>query len=285
MRIHLDRGAGFGKALKRPCVAMSLPFRPSDGTGGVVRERDGSGESGPDDAIGKDLEMRTTILITGLLAGLAGGGALAQETTPPDAGTTAPGVPQQPGAEDLRTLMEEMRELMGRMGGMPGHGGAEGMGPMGDARMDGPHGGDEMGRMGDVPNTAPLALAIYDTDGDGRITAEEIEARKAARFAEADADGDGGLSPEELVALDEAIRMEVQLARAAQRIERFDDNGDGLLQSEEIEARTPRIAPIFDRLDTDGDGGISQEELGAVQGGHGGFLGRLMGGHGRHHGD
>ncbi|HVG49476.1 MAG TPA: hypothetical protein VM899_15235 [Rubellimicrobium sp.] len=242
--------------------------------------------------------MRTTILMAGLLAGLTGAAALAQTATPdatapaqadpatPDAGS------QPPTPDELRDMMGEMREMMDRMGAMPGMGD---MGPRGD-RAD-------MGRMGDMgpgglmdgigpmdgpPNVAPLALSIYDTDGDGRITAEEIEARKAARFAAADADGDSGLSAEELVSLEQAIRQEVEVARAETRLQRFDDNGDGLLQAEEIEARTPRLAPIFDRLDTDGDGGITQEELDAGQdqrgAGPGGFFGRIMGGHGRHGG-
>ncbi|EYD75487.1 EF hand domain protein [Rubellimicrobium mesophilum DSM 19309] len=204
--------------------------------------------------------------------------------------------------------MGQMRDMMDRMGRMPGMSPGGEMGPMGDMgprgdmdpmddmgprsdmERDGRRGGRGEGgpdAMGEVPNMAPLALAIYDTDGDGRITQEEIEARKTARFAAADADGNGGLSAEELVALQEAIRLEIQTAGAAERLARFDDNGDGLLQSEEIDARTPQLAPIFDRLDADNDGGITQEELDAGQmgrGGPGGFLGRFLGGHGRHGG-
>lgn len=227
--------------------------------------------------------MRTTILMAGLLAGLTGAAALAQTATP-DATVPAQADPvtpdvgsPPPSPDELRDMMGEMRDMMDRMGGMPAGG---------DMGHGSPAG--EMGPMDGPPNMAPLALAIYDTDGDGRITAEEIEARKAARFAAADADGNGGLSAEELVSLQEAIRLEIEEARAATRLARLDDNGDGLLQAEEIEARTPRLAPIFDRLDTDGDGGITQEELDAGQdqrgGGRGGFLGRIMGGPGRHGG-
>ena len=241
--------------------------------------------------------MRATILMAGLLAGATGVAALAQTATTPDPEPTPPAqaepvIPapeagaEPPNADELEALMGQLREMMDRMGGMPGMGPMEGMGDMGRGSPRG--GGDGLDQAGDVPNTAPLALAIYDTDGDGRITAEEIEARKSARFAAADADGNGGLSAEELVSLQEAIRREVELARASERLERFDDNADGLLQAEEIEARTPRLAPIFDRLDADGDGGITQEELDAAQGGRGngsgGFLDRFMGGPGRHGG-
>ena len=104
-------------------------------------------------------------------------------------------------------------------------------------------------------------------------------------FAEADADANGGLSAEELIAMQEALREEARQAAAARRIAAIDDNADGLLQAQEIEARRPRIAPIFDRLDSDGDGGISQAELDAA-----GPFGRSdgdgfgRGGHGRSHG-
>lgn len=246
--------------------------------------------------------MRTTILMAGLLVGVTGVAALAQTTTTPEAGTTPPaqaepvtpapdtGAPS-PSADEMRDLMGQMRDMMDRMGGMPGGdmGPMDGMGPGADMGRGGPR-GEEGGPdgMGGVPNTAPLALSIYDTDGDGRITQEEIEARKDARFAAADADGNGGLSAEEMVALQESIRLEVQAARAAERLAQFDDNADGLLQAEEIDARTPQLAPIFDRLDADNDGGITQEELDAGQAGRGdrpgGFLGRFMGGHGRHGG-
>ena len=254
--------------------------------------------------------MRTTILMAGLLAGMTGVAAIAQTAVTPDAETAppaqaepvtpAPGTTgeQAPSGDELRDLMGQMRDMMGRMGQMPGMMSGDDMGPMGD--MDGMGRGDDMGRGGPrgmdggpdamtgVPNTAPLAISIYDTDGDSRITQDEIEARKAARFAAADADGNGGLSAEEMVALQEAIRLEVQAARAAERLAEFDDNADGLLQAEEIDARTPQLAPIFDRLDTDNDGGITQEELDAGQAGRGdgpgGFLGRFMGGHGRHGG-
>ncbi len=180
--------------------------------------------------------MRTTILMAGLIAGLAGG-AMAQEAATPEAGTAQPGTQAAPAAPDR-------------------------------------------GAVDEVPNMAPLALSIHDENDDGRITPEEIEAAKAARFAQADADGNGGLSSEELFTLQEAIRAEVQAARAAGAIARFDDNGDGLLQADEIEARTPRHASVFDRLDTDSDGAITQAELDAMRERRGDGEGRGRGGRG-----
>jgi hypothetical protein len=152
-----------------------------------------------------------------------------------------------------------------------------------------PRRGREMG----VPGLAPLET--YDADGDGTVTQEEIEGGRAERFSAADADGDGALSAEELIAMEEAIGQEARLARAVAVVARMDDNGDGLLQVEELEARTPQIAPLFDELDTDSDGSISLAEMEAGhppqgdgasgRGGHGrghssrgGFMGGLFGG-------
>ena len=134
-----------------------------------------------------------------------------------------------------------------------------------------------------LPGLAPLES--YDADGDGSVTQEEVEAGRTRRFAEADADGDGALSPTELLAMEEAIREEIRLARATQVVTRMDDNGDGLLQAEELAARSPQVAPIFDRLDTDNDGAITQEEMAAARPGRGGNgFGRMGHGEGRGHG-
>lgn len=182
--------------------------------------------------------MNRTILMAGLLAGLAGSAALAQEATVPD-------------AVESRTT----------------------------APNEGP-GGSGMG-------WGLLDFATADADGDGVVTQEEVTARQQARFEQADVDGNGGLSAEELIAMQESLREEASRAAAARRIASLDDSGDGLLQAEELEARTPRIAPLFDRIDTDEDGGISQAELEAAgplrdRGGDG--FGRGRGGHGRGHG-
>jgi Ca2+-binding EF-hand superfamily protein len=111
-----------------------------------------------------------------------------------------------------------------------------------------------------------------DTDGDGRITREELEARADARFAEADADGDGKLTPAELEAAAEKRRAE----RIARMVERLDADGDGALDRGELTERRG-AGRIFERLDADSDGALTREEFAALRGmrgAHRGGVGR-----------
>ncbi len=126
-------------------------------------------------------------------------------------------------------------------------------------------------------------FAQVDADGDGKVTKEEFEAFRAARFAAADTDGDGKLSPEEMEAAREARRME----RVRGMITRLDTDGDGLLSAEELAAGAPRRGPeaMFGMLDADEDGALTLEEMQAGRPGfgrHGGM--DRMGGHHGHDG-
>ncbi len=172
--------------------------------------------------------MKKTIVTAGLMAALLGTAAFAQDTAAPaDAG-------------------QEM--------GM-GHDGMMGMGPDGM----GPGMG---GRMG--PGMG-MSFALLDTNGDGQVTVEEIEARQAARFAAADADGNGGLSAEEMVAMAETQRLEMLTDAMTERLARIDDNGDGQVQAEEMTARMPNPVMMFDVMDADNDGAITQAEFDAAR--------------------
>ena len=155
-----------------------------------------------------------------------------------------------------------------------------GMGPEGMARGAGPM----------------FDFAAMDADKDGKVTKVEIEAFKAARFAEADTNKDGGLSPEEMSVAHDTMMAKRKADRAAEMFKRMDKDGNGLISQEEIPA-PPRADKMFDRMDADKDGAISQAEFDAAkqkmqermdkrghhQGGHG-KDGHGKDGHGRDHG-
>ncbi len=94
----------------------------------------------------------------------------------------------------------------------------------------------------------------YDTDGDGKISREEFEQARAARFATADADGDGAVTVQEFMTYAEARRVE----RLTSMFEQLDTDDDGVLSAEELDRRADAM---FTRLDRDGDGVVTKEDL------------------------
>ncbi|SLN56855.1 EF hand [Pseudoruegeria aquimaris] len=124
------------------------------------------------------------------------------------------------------------------------------------------------GKGGHRGHGPEMTFEQLDANGDGKITAEDLAAAKAARFAEADTNGDGALSAEELQAQADARRAD----RVEKMIERMDANGDGVLSMEEMEAgrgdrgdRGDRGGRMISRMDTDGDGAVSAEEFEAAK--------------------
>ncbi|MEL7486790.1 MAG: EF-hand domain-containing protein [Pseudomonadota bacterium] len=90
-----------------------------------------------------------------------------------------------------------------------------------------------------------------DADGDGLITAEELNARNQALLEAADTDGDGAISLEEMRIHREKRREEARKARNP------DKDGDGVISFAEFQdASTAR----FERLDRNGDGVLSEDE-------------------------
>ncbi|WP_238928791.1 EF-hand domain-containing protein [Alexandriicola marinus] len=130
------------------------------------------------------------------------------------------------------------------------------------AQGNGPDGTQGRGGM--------MAFETLDLDGDGIVTEAELAGAAEARFAEADLDGDGALSADELTAQAEA-RMAASLAdRITGMIERFDENGDGLIQPAEMADRGPDAGRFMARFDADGDGSVSAEEFDTARSDHGG---------------
>lgn len=110
-------------------------------------------------------------------------------------------------------------------------------------------------------------FAATDADGDGKITQAEIQALAESRFNDADTDGNGSLSADELAAQAEARNAERAAERRAAMIERMDENDDGELSLEEMQAarNASPMDRMFDRLDADNDGALSEAELDAAK--------------------
>ncbi|WP_322866489.1 EF-hand domain-containing protein [Aquicoccus sp. G2-2] len=108
-----------------------------------------------------------------------------------------------------------------------------------------------------------------DTNGDGKVTSEEMEAAAKARFAAADSDGNGKLSADEMQAASLKRQEERRQARAermaAKMIKKMDSDGDGELSFDEMPGQKTASQKMFDRLDSDHDGAVSEAEMKAAR--------------------
>ncbi len=87
----------------------------------------------------------------------------------------------------------------------------------------------------------------FDTNKDGSISQEEVDAETASLFTAADADKNGIVGLEEFKA-QFVVQSEPMRIRAFQRLDR---NGDGTVTKEEFDGLSEKI---FSRMDRDGDG-------------------------------
>ncbi len=104
------------------------------------------------------------------------------------------------------------------------------------------------GGPGDLIANVRHLMATFDTDGDGIVTQEELNAVRAEELATYDANGDGVLSLEEFQALWLAHLFE----QMVDQFQALDADGDGLITEEEFSAA---LANILRRLNQAGDGG------------------------------
>jgi hypothetical protein len=100
---------------------------------------------------------------------------------------------------------------------------------------------------------APPLFAALDADGDGRVTAVELQAARAAQIDRFDADGDGRLSAVEY----RTWWLDAAQARLTRQFRADDRDGDGMISLDDLIARS---GALLKRRDRDGDGAISVEE-------------------------
>jgi len=104
------------------------------------------------------------------------------------------------------------------------------------------------------PSPADRLFQRYDTDKNGEISRQEVDAARAARIKAMDSNGDGRVSREERRAY---MQHQMEERRAAS-FAALDTNHDGKIDLEEYQADA---AKRFARLDRDGNGGLTQAEL------------------------
>ena len=116
---------------------------------------------------------------------------------------------------------------------------------------------------------------LYDTNGDGKITIAEINADQARMFTALDVDGDKSMSVEEIRRRGRSL----QIYRTTTLFDLLDTNGDGKLSVAEIQAPSKRW---FKRYDENGNGILEADEIADSHhrgGRRGGRHGRRRGGH------
>ena len=158
---------------------------------------------------------RNTLLAAMTLAATAFGGAALADANHGHGGQPgAQGGPDmmQNGGPSMMGNMDGMMDMMKRM-----HGNMMGAG-MGSGMMG-------LGMGGGM-------MQMFDTDGDGITTPEEMRMQLQAKLSEFDSDGDGSLSITEFEALHSAMIRELMV----DRFQHLDADGDGAVTPEEMAA-------------------------------------------------
>jgi Ca2+-binding EF-hand superfamily protein len=119
------------------------------------------------------------------------------------------------------------------------------------------------------PSPGQNFLSIWDQDGDGTVTLEELQSRRGEIFWSFDDDEDGTLSTEEFDALTAARLSGMQRpdgrgmrnpqGRRAMRFETMDADGDGSLTEDEY---LGAAEAWLQAMDADSDGALTESEFG-----------------------
>jgi len=150
------------------------------------------------------------------------------------------------------------------------------------AFAEGPKPDNQGDRRAEHEAHAEARFKAADRNNDGRLTAAEMEAaraaRRAERFAKMDKDRDGGLTREELRAAHEERRTHRQSRRherregmrahMKQRLLELDTDKDQAISRAELGDRHPRLAERFDTIDANRDGKLTHGEMRAARKAH-----------------
>jgi len=117
----------------------------------------------------------------------------------------------------------------------------------------GPGGHGPMGMMGGLHGFGHEMMQNVDTNDDGSLSQDEINATIDARFAEFDADKNGSLSLQEF----EALWAEITRPAAVRAFQFLDPDGDASVAKAELDDRFGSLVSRFDRND---DGMLSPDD-------------------------
>jgi Ca2+-binding EF-hand superfamily protein len=112
-------------------------------------------------------------------------------------------------------------------------------------------------RQGAGPGPKGAGPARFDKNGDGKVSKDEAPARMKEHFDAIDTNKDGSLDQQEL----QAARAKHGAKSVADRVAHLDKNKDGKLSKDEV---PERMQKHFDAVDTNKDGFVDAQELEAA---------------------
>ena len=115
---------------------------------------------------------------------------------------------------------------------------------------------------GGAVSSAQAEMDMMDTDHDGRVSEDEHAAGAKSMFARMDANGDGTVTASEMDSAQHAMKSAGDDSEgamsAAEKIRAIDTNGDGALSADEHEAGS---RSMFQKMDSNHDGALTVEEI------------------------
>lgn len=117
------------------------------------------------------------------------------------------------------------------------------------------HGGHHGGRHGKSGRRGMFRMMeTFDGNGDGKLSQEEIDSARGARFGQFDGDGDQSLTLQEY----EQLWLDAMRERMVDRFQHLDADGDAKVTAEEFQRP---FAGMVQRMDRNDDGVVDRNDF------------------------